>query len=175
VFTPPKALFQSRIWLKGPYRFYDRRKHSFQITYEQMKLFYTEATVEDIWLHLLSIDPLHMFFASEDTHNYYYSVRESVRYLECLVNYQYANDESRVREFLNDVYVVLNKLRPKVNTLFVLGEPNAGKNWFFDAIIHFCINFGIITNWNRHNQFPLQDCTNRRVLFWNEPCFEVTI
>lgn len=172
IFTPPKALFQSRIWLKGPFRFVDRRKNFFQIVYEQLKVFYTELTVEDLWLHLLTVDPLHLFFASEDTHNYYYSIKKSVKLLECLLNYQYNNDEERVQNFLQDLYDILNKLRPKCNTLFVLGEPNSGKNWFFDATIHFCVNFGIITNWNRHNQFPLQDCTNRRVLFWNEPNFE---
>jgi len=46
------------------------------------------------------------------------------------------------------------------------------KIFFFDCVIHFCVNFGIITNWNRHNQFPLQDCPNRRVIIWNEPNFE---
>lgn len=30
----------------------------------------------------------------------------------------------------------------------------------------------IITNWNRHNQFSLQECTNRRIIFCNEPNFE---
>lgn len=172
IFTPPKALFQSRVWLKGPHKFVDRRKNYFQVIYEQLKIFYTELTVEDLWLHLLTVDPLHLFFASEDTHNYYYGIRESVKYLECLLNYQYDEDEKRIENFLRDLYDILNKLRPKCNTMFVLGEPNSGKNWFFDAVIHFCVNFGIITNWNRHNQFPLQDCTNRRVLFWNEPNFE---
>lgn len=53
--------------------------------------------------------------------------------------------------------------------MFVLSEPNGGKNWFFDAVIHFFLNFGEIGNFNRHSSFPLQEAVNKRILLWNEP------
>lgn len=172
VFSPPKALFHSRLWLKSKYRYTDKKKNYFNITFEELKLFYVERSTLEIWYHFLDCDPLKLFFASENTHSYYYSIKESVHYLECLLMYQFAEVDEDIKQFLTDLYNILDKTRSKVNTFFVLGEPNSGKNFFFDCVVHFYVNFGIITNWNRHNQFPLQDCTNRRVLYWNEPNFE---
>lgn len=31
------------------------------------------------------------------------------------------------------------------------------------------INAGLIANFNKNSQFPLNDCTSRRILMWNEP------
>lgn len=172
VFSPPKMLFQSRLWLRSEFRFIDKRKTYFQITFEQLKLFYVEKTMLEIWNHLLDVDPIQLYFASEDTDAYYYTIKESVFYLEALLMFQYNNNINDIENFLKDIYNICDKVMPKRNTLFILGEPNSGKNFFFDAVVHSMVNFGIITNWNRHNQFPLQDCPNRRVLFWNEPNFE---
>jgi len=37
-----------------------------------------------------------MFFASEDTHNYYYPIKDSVKLLECLLDFQFGNDNDTV-------------------------------------------------------------------------------
>lgn len=172
VFSPPKAIFQSRIWLKSKYRYVDKRKNYFNVILQELQLFYTEKTVLELWNHLLHCDPLHLMFASENPSEYYFSLQQSVEYLESLLCFQMEDDEGEISQFLYDLLAILDKTKPKCNTFFVHGEANAGKNFFFDAVMHFCVNFGIITNWNRFNQFPLQDCPNRRVLFWNEPNFE---
>ena len=172
IFSPPKALFSSRLWLKSKFRYTDKRKTYFNITYEELKLFYAEKSVTDIWMHFMSCDPLQIFFASENPGEYYYDIRTSVQYLEALLNFQFDDCERSVKTFLRDIRDILDRRRAKCNTLFILGEANAGKNFFFDCVTHFTVNFGIIANWNRHNQFPLQDCVNRRLLIWNEPNFE---
>lgn len=43
---------------------------------------------------------------------------------------------------------------------------------FFDAFVHFFLNFGQIGNFNKSCQFPLQEACNKRVLLWNEPEIE---
>jgi len=172
IFSPPKSLFSSRLWLKSTYRYHDRRKTYFMIVLEQLKLYYSEKCYSEIWIHVLQCDPMKVFFAAEDKHSYYYDIYHSVKYLEALLNWQYDDDSDEVKKFLQNLYDILDKKRPKCNTLFILSKPNSGKNFFFDAVVNSCINFGVIHNWNRYNQFPLQDCTNRRVLFWNEPNFE---
>lgn len=121
---------------------------------------------------MLHCDPLKIFFASEAKHDYYYNIKTSVRYLEALLNWQYGQDSTVIEEFLQDLYNILDRRLQKTNTMFILGEPNSGKNFFFDAVVQSCVNYGIICNWNRYNSFPLQDCPNRRVLMWNEPNFE---
>nr|QKE54882.1 MAG: nonstructural protein [Parvoviridae sp.]QKE54956.1 MAG: nonstructural protein [Parvoviridae sp.] len=171
IFSPPKALFASRLWLKSNFRYTDRRKNYFQVTFEELKLFYVERSISDIWAHVLDIDSTKIFYASENKDEYYYGMRDSVKYLEALLFFQF-HTADRVRTFLLNLKCILDKERPKVNTLFIYGAPNAGKNFFFDAVAHYCVNFGIISNWTKYNAFPLQDCVNRRLLMWNEPNFE---
>ncbi|CAH0562759.1 unnamed protein product [Brassicogethes aeneus] len=52
------------------------------------------------------------------------------------------------------------------------GPPNSGKNYFMDAVIHFYFNFGQVHNFNKYDQFPLMECWNRRINYWNEPSCE---
>lgn len=60
----------------------------------------------------------------------------------------------------------------KKNCLCVISAANAGKNFWFDAVIHFYINFGQIGNFNKYSQFPMMDAVNRRILMWNESACE---
>lgn len=66
----------------------------------------------------------------------------------------------------------MDKKIPKKNSIFILSDPNAGKNFFFDAVVHYCINYGQMGNFNRYCQFPLQECVDRRIILWNEPVME---
>lgn len=71
VFSLPKAIFHSRLWLKSPFKYVDRRKNYFNVCFEELKLFYTERSVVEIWLHMLRIDPMRLYFESENPHEYY--------------------------------------------------------------------------------------------------------
>lgn len=66
------------------------------------------------------------------------------------------------------------KLLVKIFNLFMYvnifaGPPNAGKNWFFDMVTAYYLNVGYCANYVRGQNFPFNDCPNRRVLIWNEP------
>lgn len=53
-----------------------------------------------------------------------------------------------------------------------MADPNAGKNFFFDAVAAFFINYGSIGTANKNNQFAFQEAANRRLVLWNEPNYE---
>lgn len=86
--------------------------------------------------------------------------------------YQFDNDPDKVKEFLQSVLDVLDKKRPKKNCLEIVSPPSAGKNFFFDSVVNFCISWGTVGNANRNNNFPLNNCADKRVLMFNEPTFE---
>lgn len=97
--------------------------------------------------------------------NVYYGVEESVTHVSNLLENSFGN----VSQFLQDLVDVIDRRIPKVNTIEVIAPPSTGKTWFFDMICDFFINVGHLKNMNRYSQFPFQDCTQRRIILWNEP------
>ncbi|QOR29559.1 nonstructural protein [Bat-associated densovirus 5] len=139
-------------------------------TFKQFEQYY-ESTVKYPHWAVTDIDNIH---------EYYFSVDKSLEICECLIDFQLEScellmdlDKTEKRShFLNDLYDILEKQRPKVNCFMVLSEPSAGKNFFFDAICAWYINVGLVQNFNRYNNFPLMEAINRRINIWNEPNME---
>lgn len=88
------------------------------------------------------------------------------------MKFQFDNDKEKIYTFLLRLYEVVCKLKPKKNAFLVVSPPNGGKNLFFDCLLHSCINFGQMANFNKYNSFPLMDIVQRRIILWNEPNFE---
>ena len=99
---------------------------------------------------------------------YYYSVAESLEYSEKLLLHQYG-DYEQVKNFLQRLFDITEKIIPKKNTMHIIGEANSGKSWFFEMVASFHLNIGHVKNFNKFTSFPLNDCPNRRILIWNEP------
>lgn len=91
---------------------------------------------------------------------------EDIECLDCQDTYE------RVREFLIFLYRLVDRQIPKCNCIIVVSPPSAGKNFFFDCVIHYFLNYGQLTTVNRNNTFAFQDAFNRRINVWNEPNFE---
>lgn len=102
----------------------------------------------------------------------YYSIDESVDIAVKLLKYQFHNISENITIFLTDLYNILDKKVPKLNTLAILADPNAGKNFFFDAVSAFFINYGSIGTANKNNQFAFQEAAHKRIVLWNEPNYE---
>lgn len=130
--------------------------------------------MRDLYIRYSRLDPTHLLFAAPlgNISETYYNVDESVTILQALLRYQFDNDEEIIQAFLEDVYDIIDKRRPKKNTLFVLAPANSGKNFFFDCVVHFFLNFGLIGNFTKHCAFPLQNAVAKRILMWNEPQIE---
>lgn len=104
-----------------------------------------------------------------DIDTYYYDVEESLRIMDELITFQNNDDEEAKLAFLSDLFNVLERKLPKLNSLLVHSPPSAGKNFFFDAIRDYYINVGHMSKLNKFVSFCTQDTNGRRLIFFNEP------
>lgn len=156
------------VWRKSPFRF---EPCYWPTLVKAEGLFNTELsrmTIAEFCKYYETCVPL--FSAPNGNMDYYYDVNESFRILNELLAFQVGR--TNIKEFITVLYNILDKNIPKKNCIQITGEPSSGKNFFFDCILDFFINHGSIGNFNRFNNFPLQDCKDRRVLLWNEPNIE---
>lgn len=131
--------------------------------------------------------PLWHCYNHKDFTNVYMSIEKTREYLTKLLVYQWANEEHEYyfngEIFKNDwkkvLFVGLKRLMlwlnfraGKLNTYYIVSPPNAGKSMFTDLLQDFTMCSGSMSNWNRHNQFPMQMCDRVRLIVWNEPNFE---
>lgn len=110
---------------------------------------------------------------------YYHNPIDSFRFVKELLEFQFENDEEEICKFLINIRDWFNKLgwegNPKMNTILIEGPANCGKNYFFDMISAIAYNVGHIGRvCNKTNNFPLQDCFNRRLCIANEMSVEET-
>ncbi|CAI6369974.1 unnamed protein product [Macrosiphum euphorbiae] len=102
----------------------------------------------------------------------YYNVDKSVEIANELLLHQFDNNTENVFYFLTDLINVLDKRIPIYNTLAILAPPNAGKNYFFDAVASFFINYGTLGTANKTNNFAFMEAAGKRLVLWNEPNYE---
>ncbi|KAE9530106.1 hypothetical protein AGLY_011568 [Aphis glycines] len=102
----------------------------------------------------------------------YYSVEKSLIIANELLRYQFENNEKEIKQFLNTLYNVLDKKIPKLNSICVYSPPSAGKNFFFDAVASYFLNYGMFGTANKNNNFTWADGAGKRLVIWNEPNYE---
>nr|WPR17924.1 MAG: rep 40 protein helicase [Chemarfal virus 36] len=109
----------------------------------------------------------------------YLTLEESIEILDRLLIYQFDDDDSQIKEFLQNLVNVVDfqpECNPgsniKCNTFLIHSPPSAGKNFFFDALFTLCLNLGQLGTANKSNNFAFQDAANRRIILWNEPNYE---
>lgn len=104
--------------------------------------------------------------------DYYYDIDETRKIIGNLLAYQFNDDNHDIQVFLTDLYNILEKKIPKLNTLLIQSAPSAGKNYFIDMILAYYNNVGAFGIMNKLNGFGFQDGVDRRVNFWDEPNYE---
>lgn len=102
----------------------------------------------------------------------YYTIDESIEITTQLLMYQFDDSTESIFHFLLDLYNIINKKIPKLNTLAVYAPPSPGKNFFFDAVAAFFINYEVLGTANRTNTFAFQESAGKRLIIWNEPNYE---
>lgn len=121
-----------------------------------------------------------VFYANDlDPFSYYHNIDDSRKFVKQLLEHQFQDDEEQIKYFLTNLRDWFNKLgwdgNPKMNSILVEGPPNCGKNYFFDMVSSIAYNVGHIGRvCNKTNNFPLQDCFNRRLCIANEMSVEET-
>lgn len=159
--------------MESSFVYYNRNLNYFKTTLDKFYFILNQRSTQDALCiyKTISHDLLLFNCGNEPIWSYYYSINDSLNILETLLHFQYSSTGKMV-EFLNRLLCIVDKRLPKKNCMCIVGNPNAGKNYYFDAIVHYFINFGQIGNFTKYNQFPLQEAVNRRILLWNEPFFE---
>lgn len=172
--APINHIFSLSVWLQSKYKFFNRASPLMVNILKIVANFYNELSVVELKEHFDSCEPQNLIFNSPAgrVDEYYMSISESFDILEKLLFFQFDDDIEQVSSFVVNLFNVIDKKVPKKNTIFVLSEPNAGKNFFFDTFIHYCINFGQMGNFNRYCTFPLMECVDKRIILWNEPVME---
>lgn len=118
------------------------------------------------------------FYSNDiDPFNYYHNMEDSIHYVKQLLEFQCQNDLENIHYFLTNIRDWFNKFgwdgNVKMNTILIQGPPNCGKNYFFDMLSSIAYNVGHIGRvCNKTNNFPLQDCFNRRLCIANEMSVE---
>lgn len=181
--VPLQSVTNTSIWLKSQYRFIDSCNLRFRDVLASLRKQLSNWKYED-FMKLYKVSPLEVYWEAHITNvnDYYYDVYESREILIKLLEHQFydiANADNitvsqAVTEFLQDVFDICEKNKPKRNTLELIGGAGSGKSYFADCITAFYLNVGHARNWNRNENFPLQSCINRRIILWNEAQVETS-
>lgn len=171
--SPITHLLTTSFWIKSDYYLVNTQSNRFQCILRKINFDFNRMSVHELFLHSRTIELDHRLYMSptEMVFDYYYDIKNSVYILDELLLFQYKSAEN-VKLFLKDLLDLLDKTIPKKNCMHVEGPPCSGKNLFFDCVIAFCINHGQMRNFNKYNSFPLMNCVDRRILYWNEPVLE---
>lgn len=125
----------------------------------------------NIYYHTTGVKPYFNGYGRTEA-NIYYSVEKSLSIANELLMYQFQNDKNNVLNFLTTLYNTVDKKVPKLNSLCIYSAPSAGKNYFFDAVASFFINYGMFGTANKNNNFTWADGAGKRIVIWNEPNYE---
>nr|QTE03938.1 MAG: nonstructural protein 1 [Turdus hortulorum Iteradensovirus] len=179
---PMDHVFQTRDWYTGKYKYLISSDKLVKRCYSILQKQLMNWSYNDFLNHYRKDDTKLIFGApSLDTFNdYYMSLEDSIDAIEELLDFQLSNISEfsdlnvtdKKREFVTDLWDVLEKKVPKKNTFQIISPPSAGKNFLLDAIFAFYWNVGMIRNFNKYESFPLMEAVDKRVNCWNEPNFE---
>lgn len=75
--------------------------------------------------------------------DYYFDVETSVNITKQLLLYQFDNEPTLITKFLTDLYNIIDFIIPKFNSMCIESPPSAVKNFFFDAVAAFFLNYGM--------------------------------
>lgn len=169
--APLNKVFSTHEFINSEYKFMNTSSREVKRVMDLIQFKYTNSSMEELIELYESCEKVY-FQAPINFEEYYYDTAKSIEIMENILFFQNNNNFNISVKFLRDVHAICEKKIPKKNALFILSPPNAGKNLFFDAIIHWYSNYGQIANFNKHQQFPLMDAINRRICVWNEPACE---
>nr|QTE04034.1 MAG: nonstructural protein [Dendrocopos leucotos parvoviridae sp.] len=174
--VPIDSITVSHCWISSKYRFIGNDHKVVNNVIRSVKNRINTWMYEDFKNFYNNRFSLQFAAFKESTLTYYYLRDESAEIIEKLLLFQYldlaaANGvtvEEQVTLFLQEVYDICFKKKAKVNALELIGPASCGKSFFCDMVANFFINVGLIENFDRYHQFPLQSAFNKRILQWNE-------
>lgn len=154
-------------WVSDPYlAMFDSRNLQYQLAVNVLLRLTANLPFNELLkLHKNATHPV--YYSRNPDH--YLPIDKSIDIITQLLNHQFNNDNQLIQEFITTLYNVLEKRLPKMNSVYIVGPASAGKTYFIMMVCAFYLNVGHVKNFVRGQNFPLNDCGNRRVLIWNEP------
>lgn len=168
--SPIQGLLQHKVWNEDEdLMFVKEDDPEFKKALSNWMSILTTYTVDD-YVKLYTAEGVNLLFASgvSDPSEYYDDPETSYKNVFSLLMFQFDNDSEAVKNFLVDVFNIVERKISKLNTLVVVSPPSAGKNWFFDMFCDFFLNVGKLGNPSKYNSFAFQDAPYRRIIMWDE-------
>lgn len=171
---PIRSIFNHVKWLQDPELMFVREDNKLACNViDTFSELICNWSLLDFYCMYIEVDAHPCFNATNNLPlEYYYDYEESITILKELLHFQFRNDELAIRNFLTNLYNIVERKAGKCNTLLINAPPSAGKNFFMDTIICFVLNKGQLGNPNKHNNFAYQEAKGKRILLWNEPNYE---
>lgn len=165
--TPINNTVLSIKWLQSPFKFMQRGSPMLQTIFNTWSRELKHMTISDLLQIYKETQP---FFSCTSAYisDFYYSTDESLERCNALLEFQFPDIDVRVN-FLQQLYLVITRQNGKKNTLCITGPPSSGKTYFVRFVSSFFLSIGQVRNFNRNDSFPLNDCTDKRILIWDEP------
>lgn len=168
--SPILSIVKTKQWLNSAFAELGRNNETFKNCCDIFCRKICNFTLEDFAKLYNNSSPI--FGAlSGNVEEEYYSITESLIQLENFLLYQFVTIDA-VRDFLDIIYLHLNKKTGKKNCIQICGPPSSGKTYFINIISSFVLSKGQIRNFNKYDNFPLNDCIDKRILIWDEPNYE---
>uniref|UniRef100_A0A8D8VXJ9 Non-capsid protein NS-1 n=1 Tax=Cacopsylla melanoneura TaxID=428564 RepID=A0A8D8VXJ9_9HEMI len=159
-------IYNTRVWSEDPFRFLHKGNMLLNTCIEILELQYNDMSTVEFYDFYRQCEPANLIFNAPMGHvsEYYYSIDMSVDILHELLAFQFDKEPEAIKDFLKWLLWVCDKRVQKLNTLMIEGSANSGKNYFFDCVLHYYINWGQMGNFNKFQNFPLQGCMNKRII-----------
>lgn len=130
-FSPIQLVLDSELWFSSKYRYIiDRRK--LDPMFVAFNHFFCNKNLFEIYEYAMSVN-VRYGCITENLDSMYYDVEESIEIIKKLLMYQ-LEDLELVKQFMLDLYNVLEKKISKLNSLCIISPPSAGKNFFIDLV-----------------------------------------
>lgn len=172
--TPPENIVDHPVYLNSDMARYRGNNCKVQDALDVFSKKLLPWSLQDYWNEIYSKPDCNPIFSAGHTKfsDYYYDIDDSLDVLNKLLMYQFNNDEDLVYSFLETLYNVVERKIPKLNALLVHSPPSAGKNYFFDALFNYCLEYGQLSRANKNERFAYMDAYGKRIILFNEPNYE---
>lgn len=164
-YTPLSNITRTREWQEDQVLVhFNGSRDEFKMALKSCNVMFMKFTIEDYVDYYESCTKWPRFASIGKASDLYYNYKNSMKLIEYVIKEQWGHVDIVLQNF----YDIFNKVKPKLNTIFIRGDPGSGKNFIMDAFINFFINVGTINTLNKYNLFALQDLVDRRIGVGND-------
>jgi hypothetical protein len=161
--VPLDSICRTRVWLQSPYRNIRNSNADFRDLCDVIQSEFLHCSLSELYSFWQAL-PYRFWELPEQERLGLkcYSETESVDLAYTFLMFQFNSDEDSAISFCSNLASLLNRETRKKNCLEIISPPSSGKNWFLDPLLTFMTSKGQISNAKKGNNFPLDNCFNKR-------------